>query len=86
MSRAFDDLAADLELSQRLAAAADAISLPRFGAADLHVDAKPDLSPVTDADLAVERAIRDVLGPNGRTTPCWGRSSAAPPPGRSGSG
>jgi len=44
-----------------LADAADAISLPRFGAADLKVTAKPDLTPVSDADLAVERAIRAVL-------------------------
>jgi histidinol-phosphatase len=52
---------ADLALALRLADAADAISLPRFGAADLRVTAKPDLTPVSDADLAVERAIRSVL-------------------------
>jgi histidinol-phosphatase len=51
----------DLALALRLADAADAISLPRFGAADLRVTAKPDLTPVSDADLAVERAIRSVL-------------------------
>ncbi len=51
----------DLALALRLADAADAISLPRFGAADLRVDAKPDLTPVSDADLAVEAAIRDML-------------------------
>jgi histidinol-phosphatase len=51
----------DLALALRLADAADAISLPRFGAADLRVDAKPDLTPVSDADLAVETAIREVL-------------------------
>lgn len=55
------DLSDDLELAQRLAETADGISLPRFGAADLHVDAKPDLTPVSDADLAVERAIRTML-------------------------
>jgi histidinol-phosphatase len=49
----------DLEFALRLADLADAISLPRFGAADLRVTAKPDLTPVSDADLAVERAIRD---------------------------
>lgn len=52
---------ADLSLARALADAADAISLPRFGAADLRVDAKPDLSPVSDADLAVEAAIRAIL-------------------------
>lgn len=53
------DHAADLALALELADVADAISLARFGAADLHVDAKPDLSPVSDADLAVERALRE---------------------------
>lgn len=51
----------DLALALRLADAADAISLPRFGAADLRVKSKPDLTPVSDADLAVETAIRDLL-------------------------
>ena len=56
-----DRWGADLELAQRLAQTADAISLPRFGAYDLRVEAKPDLTPVTDADLAVEQAIRSML-------------------------
>ena len=51
----------DLRLALRLADTADAISLPRFGAADLRVDSKPDLTPVSDADLAVERAVRTLL-------------------------
>ena len=51
----------DLALALLLADAADAISLPRFGAADLQVSAKPDLTPVSDADLAVETALRDIL-------------------------
>ncbi len=37
------------------------ITLDRFGALDLRVDTKPDLTPVTDADEAVEAALRDVL-------------------------
>lgn len=53
--------AEDLVLALRLADAADAISLPRFGAADLQVQSKPDLTPVSDADLAVETAIRALL-------------------------
>lgn len=52
---------ADLVLAHRLADAADAISLARFRAVDLHVTAKPDLSPVTDADTAVEQALRELL-------------------------
>ena len=51
----------DLTLALALADAADAISLPRFGASDLTVTSKPDLTPVSDADLAVETAIRAIL-------------------------
>jgi histidinol-phosphatase len=55
------DHSSDLELALRLADEADAITRARFGALDLKVDAKPDLTPVSDADLAVEKAIRQVL-------------------------
>lgn len=55
------DYSADLALALRLADAADAITRDRFGALDLKVDDKPDLSPVSDADLAVERLIREML-------------------------
>ena len=51
----------DLELALRLADAADAMTIARYGALDLRVDRKPDRSPVTDADLAVEDAAREVL-------------------------
>ncbi len=59
---AASSLAADLDLALRLADAADRISLGRFRDRDLHVETKPDRSPVTEADLAVERAIREALG------------------------
>lgn len=52
---------ADLELALELADVADAISLERFRALDLHVESKPDRSPVTDADRSVEQALKDVL-------------------------
>jgi histidinol-phosphatase len=55
------DYSADLDLALRLADTADAITTRRFGATDLVVDAKPDLTPVSDADTAVEQAIRAVL-------------------------
>jgi histidinol-phosphatase len=55
------DYAADLDLARRLADAADAVTTRRYGASDLAVEAKPDLTPVSDADTAVERALRDVL-------------------------
>jgi histidinol-phosphatase len=51
----------DLRLAHELADAADALSLPRFRAADLAVDTKANLTPVTDADRAVERALRERL-------------------------
>ncbi|MFF0816448.1 histidinol-phosphatase [Rhodococcus sp. NPDC003318] len=55
------DYSADLHLALRLADAADAITRDRFGALDLRVDDKPDLTPVSDADLAVEREVRAIL-------------------------
>ncbi|MCY7364729.1 MAG: histidinol-phosphatase [Frankiaceae bacterium] len=51
----------DLALAHELADAADAITLDRFGAVDLVVESKPDLTPVSDADRAVEQAIRTRL-------------------------
>ena len=52
---------ADLEVALELAQRADAITLDRFGALDLRIDTKPDLTPVTDADEAVEADLRAVL-------------------------
>ncbi|MGA5463773.1 histidinol-phosphatase [Mycobacterium sp. NPDC050041] len=51
----------DLTLALRLADQADAVTVERFGAMDLRVDTKPDLTPVTDADRSVEAALRDTL-------------------------
>ena len=51
----------DIELLQVLATAADEISLARFRALDLVVEAKPDRTPVTDADKAVEGKLRELL-------------------------
>jgi histidinol-phosphatase len=50
---------ADLRYALDLADAADALTLPRFRATDLRVETKPDLTPVTDADRAVERMMRE---------------------------
>ncbi len=49
----------DLALALELADIADSITLERYGADDLEVATKSDLTPVTEADTAVERAIRD---------------------------
>ncbi len=55
------DLSHDLSLALRLADAADAVSMERFDTPDLRVDVKADASYVTEADLATERALRDIL-------------------------
>ncbi|QIK67145.1 histidinol phosphatase [Nocardioides sp. HDW12B] len=52
----------DLRLAHVLADDADSLSTNRYQALDLRVDTKPDLSPVTDADRAVEEGIRRTLG------------------------
>ena len=52
---------ADLAYALELADAADAVTLPRFRACDLHVETKPDLTPVTDADRSAERLLRDLI-------------------------
>jgi histidinol-phosphatase len=74
----------DLELALALADAADAISLARFRTG-LAVETKPDLTPVTEADRAVEAELRrrlaeerpadavlgEELGTNGESTRRW---------------
>jgi len=56
-----DDLGDDLALALRLADAADRVSMERFDAPDLEIKTKADATHVTEADLATERAIRDLL-------------------------
>jgi histidinol-phosphatase len=53
-----DDLAVALALADQ----ADVVTSARFGALDLQVDTKPDLTPVSDADRTVENALRKTLG------------------------
>ena len=57
MTAAPDDLALALELADL----ADSITLGRYRAKDLIVETKRDLTPVTEADRAVEQAIRERL-------------------------
>jgi len=54
----YDD---DLRLAHVIADSVDGLTIDRFRAADLAVDTKPDLTPVTDADLAAERLVRSQL-------------------------
>ena len=58
---ASDKYQSDLELIRRIGKQADQISMARFLAQDLIIETKPDASPVTDADKATEKAIRELL-------------------------
>ena len=60
---AYDD---DLRLAHVLADAVERTTMSRFLADDLHVEAKPDLTLVSDADRAAEELIRGQLA---RTRP-----------------
>jgi histidinol-phosphatase len=53
-------LSSDLELAVRLTDAADAITISRFRTG-LAIETKADLTPVTEADRAVEAEVRRVL-------------------------
>jgi histidinol-phosphatase len=55
------DFTDDLRLAHVLADDADSLTTARFKSLDLHVMSKPDLTPVTDADQAVEDGIRRTL-------------------------
>lgn len=57
MSSTSDDLTLALELADQ----ADRLTMDRFGALDLRIETKPDLTPVTDADRGAEEALRAAL-------------------------
>src|SRR5437588_1454752 len=57
VTAASEDLALALELTD----VADQITLARFGIGDLAVETKPDMTPVSEADTAVEQALRGRL-------------------------
>ena len=58
MSHSWND---DVRLAHVLADSADNLSMDRFGAIDLQVSTKPDMTYVTESDEAVEEAIRRTL-------------------------
>ncbi len=58
MHTAPDAPADDLAFALALADQADAVTLPRFRSADLVVETKPDLTPVTEVDRGVEALLR----------------------------
>lgn len=57
MSTVADDLTLALELADQ----ADTLTMDRFGALDLRIETKPDLTPVTDADRGAEESLRAAL-------------------------
>jgi histidinol-phosphatase len=50
-----------LSFLTEIADAADTIALRLFRSRDLHVDEKPDMSPVTEADLSIEETARQLV-------------------------
>lgn len=57
MNTLLDDMALALELADE----ADSLTMRRFGAVDLRVQTKPDMTPATDADLDAETLLRGRL-------------------------
>lgn len=51
----------DLQVAAGIIDQVDHFTLSRFRATDLHVETKPDFTPVTDADRGAERIIREKL-------------------------
>jgi histidinol phosphatase-like enzyme (inositol monophosphatase family) len=51
-----------VEFAVEVVRQAGAVTLPFFGATDLAVDAKSDGTPVTAADRAAERRVRELIG------------------------
>ncbi len=65
----------DLRFAHELADVADAVTLPRFRARDLHVETKPDLTPVSESDRAAEEAIRAAVASSGRGEGVFGEEA-----------
>jgi histidinol-phosphatase len=57
-------MASDLDFALDLANLADEITMAHYLSTGLRIDTKPDLTPVTEADQAVEVAIRSALAIN----------------------
>ena len=51
----------DIDFALTLANTADAITMDRFEATDLNVSSKPDMTPVSDADVACEQELRRLI-------------------------
>ncbi|VEG52944.1 histidinol-phosphate phosphatase [Mycolicibacterium aurum] len=62
----------DVNLALQLADEADALTMQRFGAGDLRVETKPDMTPATDADLNAEKLLRARLAEQRPDDPVFG--------------
>ena len=51
----------DIDFALTLANTADAITVDRFETTDLNVSSKPDMTPVSDADVACEQELRRLI-------------------------
>jgi histidinol-phosphatase len=51
----------DLEFALEMAVVADELAMARYRALDLRIETKPDFTPVTEADRAVEAALRELI-------------------------
>jgi histidinol-phosphatase len=51
----------DLALALAMADQADQVTMAGFRKADLHIETKPDMTPVSEADQATERLIRSMI-------------------------
>lgn len=60
-ARVINMSAEDLAFTHQLADVADKLSMARFGALDLKIETKPDLTPVSDADKSVEEELRKLI-------------------------
>jgi histidinol-phosphatase len=69
------DYSADLAVALEIVDAADAVTSRRFRAADLVIEAKPDLTPVSDADRAAEDLVRDRLATQRPDDAFWGEET-----------
>lgn len=75
--------AADIDLLHRLADAADQLTLPSWRSGDFTVEIKPDGSPVTTTDQAVEEALLALVAEH-RPTDAFLGEEVGPHPGSSG--
>ncbi|MDO5726406.1 MAG: histidinol-phosphatase [Bowdeniella nasicola] len=62
----------DLEFALNLADSADSLTAKRFWSQDFHVETKPDMSLVTDADRQTERLLADQIARERPTDSIYG--------------